>query len=54
MDYPPNLVLDDYTKQRLISYLNEELYNHDGERGSFLNRLTIIKMHIGQNQKLEL
>jgi hypothetical protein len=40
MDYPPNLVLDDYTKQRLISYLNDELYNHDGERGSFLNLLT--------------
>lgn len=39
MEYPPNLKLDDYTKQRLISYLNDELFNHDGERTSFLDNL---------------
>lgn len=39
MEYPPNLNLDDWTKQRLISYLNEELQNHDGERTSFLDQL---------------
>jgi hypothetical protein len=38
-DYPRNISLDADTKQRLVSYLNEQLTNHEAERGEFLSKL---------------
>lgn len=39
MPYPRELVLDEYTEQRLRSYINEELTNHYAERGSYMDDL---------------
>jgi hypothetical protein len=38
-DYPRQLNLDDETKERLRSYLDEELLNHDAERSVFIDEL---------------
>jgi hypothetical protein len=38
-DYPRNISLDEDTKTRLISYLNEQLINHEAERADFLTKL---------------
>ena len=39
MEYPKNIILDKETEERLISYLREELFNHEGERSGFLDDL---------------
>jgi hypothetical protein len=39
MPYPRLIKLDIETKQKLISYLNEELPNHRSERGAFIDDL---------------
>lgn len=39
MPYPRELNLDDDTKERLISYLDTELLNHDAERGEHIEDL---------------
>jgi hypothetical protein len=39
MPYPRELNLDDYTEQRLRSYLSEELTNHYSERGNYIDDL---------------
>lgn len=38
-DYPRQLHLDDETLERLRSYLNDELVNHEAERGAFIDDL---------------
>lgn len=38
-DLPRNLNLDENTKGKLVSYLNEQLLNHRAERGDFLAQL---------------
>lgn len=38
-NYPREIYLDEETEQRLISYLNQELLNHYGERGQFIEDL---------------
>lgn len=39
MPYPRELHLDEYTLERLRSYLDEELVNHYGERGNYIDDL---------------
>jgi hypothetical protein len=39
MDFPPLIHLDEDTEQRLRSYLEEELLNHYGERGAWVEDL---------------
>lgn len=39
-EFPPNIKLDDDTKLRLISYLNDEIQNHRAERGPWVTELT--------------
>lgn len=39
MAYPREIILDEDTEARLISYLNEELVNHDAERGEHVDDL---------------
>src|SRR5882672_1200096 len=36
MDFPPNIKLDEDTKARLISYLNEEIVTHRAERSALV------------------
>lgn len=38
-NYPREIYLDSETEERLISYLNQELLNHYGERGQFVEDL---------------
>jgi hypothetical protein len=39
MPYPREIYLDEYTEERLRSYLDEELTNHYGERGNYIDDL---------------